>query len=107
MKPKLIDAAVLVACPCDVAGWRIGRREWGRSENPIRWIDQVEPSTRVIALTGAKDDNTLPELAQTYVKALQARGVDAAFQLIAEETHNGAFRSPEVFNAVRIVLVPK
>ena len=107
MKPKLIDAAVLVACPCELTAWRAGRREWSRSENPIKWADHVDPSTRVVALTGAKDDNTLPELAKTYVEALRARGVEATFQLLADETHNSAFRSPQVFNAVRTLLPTK
>jgi pimeloyl-ACP methyl ester carboxylesterase len=107
MKPKLIDAAVLVACPCDLVAWRAGRREWSRSENPIKWVAQVDPSTRVVALTGAKDDNTRPELARMYVEALKAHGVDATFQLLADETHDSAFRSSEVFNAVRTLLAPK
>jgi pimeloyl-ACP methyl ester carboxylesterase len=101
MKPKLIDAAVLVSCPCELTAWRAGKREWSRSENPIKWVDGVDPSARVVALTGAKDDNTFPELARTYVEALRARGVDATFRLLADETHNSAFRSLEVSNAVR------
>jgi pimeloyl-ACP methyl ester carboxylesterase len=107
MNPKLIDAAVLVSCPCELTVWRAGRRQWSRSENPIKWVDGVDPSTRVVALTGAKDDNTLPELARTYVEALRARGVDATFQLLVDETHNSAFRSPEVSNAIRALLATK
>ncbi len=107
MKPKLIDAAVLVACPCDLVAWRAGRREWSRSENPIKWVDRVDPSAQVVALTGARDDNTLAELARRYVEALRAHGVDATFRLLADETHNSAFRSPEVFNAVRMLLAPR
>jgi pimeloyl-ACP methyl ester carboxylesterase len=107
MKPKLIDAAVLVSCPCELNAWRAGRRQWNRSENPIKWVDGVDPSTRVVALTGAKDDNTSPDLASGYVEALRARGVDATFQLLADETHNGAFRSPEVSNAVHTLLATK
>jgi predicted esterase len=104
LSPKLIDAAVLVACPCDLVAWRVGKREWGRSENPIKWVDKVEPTTRVVALTGAKDDNTLPELARVYTEALKQRGVPATFQLLPDDTHNGALRSPEVLNAVRSLL---
>jgi pimeloyl-ACP methyl ester carboxylesterase len=106
LKPRLIDAAVLVACPCDLVAWRAGRREWGRSENPIKWVDQVDATARVIALTGSKDDNTLPDLARAYVDALRSRGVDAVVQVLADETHNSAFRSPEVLNAVRRLLPP-
>jgi len=104
MKPGLIDGAILVSCPCELVAWRAGRREWGRSENPIRWVDRVEPTTRVIALTGANDDNTAPALARTYVDALRARGVDAAVQVLPDETHNSAFRSPAVFEALRKLL---
>jgi pimeloyl-ACP methyl ester carboxylesterase len=107
MKPKLADAAVLVSCPCELGAWRAGRRQWSRSENPIKWVDGVDPSTRVVALTGAKDDNTPPELARMYVEALRARGVDATFRLLFDETHNSAFRSPEVSNAVRTLLTTR
>ena len=101
MKPGLIDGAVLVACPCDVAAWRSGRRAWSRSENPILWADRVGRATRVVALTGDRDDNTAPELARGYVAALAARGIDAVFRALPGESHNGAFRSPEVLEAVR------
>ncbi len=107
MKPKLIDAAVLVACPCDIVTWRAGRRSWDRSENPIKWAEQVAPSTRVAALTGTKDDNTLPELARAYVEALTLRGLRATFKPLSDETHNSAFRSPEVTNAIRTLMVEK
>ena len=107
LMPRLIDAAVLVSCPCELTAWRVGRREWSRSQNPIKWVDQTDPATRVLALTGNRDDNTQPELAKTYVEALRARGVDATFQLLAGETHNSALRSPEVFNAIRALLANK
>ncbi len=104
MKPGFADAAVLVACPCDLVAWRAGRRAWSRSENPIDWADRVDASTRVIALTGTRDDNTAPALAQAYVHKLRARHVDATFEALPGETHNGAFRAPEVFNALRTLL---
>jgi len=101
MKPGLIDGAVLVACPCDIAAWRSGRRAWSRSESPILWVDRVDRAARVVALTGDRDDNTAPELARAYVAALTARGIDAVFRAVPGESHNGAFRSPEVLEAVR------
>ena len=69
LKPGLTDGAVLVACPCDIAAWRAGRSAWSRSENPIQWVEKVSPATRVIAITGGRDDNTLPVLAKAYVAA--------------------------------------
>jgi len=107
LKPKLFDGTVLVACPCDVSAWRSGRREWSRSESPIKWVDKVDSAARVIALTGEKDDNTGTDLARTYVQALKARNIDATYRSLPNENHNGSFRSPEVLNAVRDLLKVK
>ena len=107
MKPGLAEAAVLVSCPCDLVAWRSGRRQWGRSEDPIKWVAQIDKSTKVIALTGSRDDNTSPELARAYVDALRSRGIEARFQALPDQTHNSAFRSPDVLNAVRQLLVAR
>lgn len=107
LKPGLIDGAVLVACPCDLVAWRKERRAWGMSENPIQWVNQVDPAVRVIALTADRDDNTLPELARSYVKALQVRKVNAIFRSLPNESHNSSFRSPEVLNAVQQLITGK
>jgi pimeloyl-ACP methyl ester carboxylesterase len=60
MKPQLAEAAILVACPCDLVAWRSVRRgmPWV-SENPIQWVDRVSPTAKVIALTGKSDDTTV------------------------------------------------
>lgn len=100
MKPKLIDAAILVSCPCDLVAWRQGRRAWPASENPIAWVGQIAPSARVIALTGERDDNTSPRLAGDYVEALKARQIEAEFRLLGNESHNSAFRSAELTQAL-------
>lgn len=104
MQPGLIDAAVLVACPCDLQAWRAGRRPWTRSENPMQWADRVPTTTQVIALTGTADTNTVPALAEAYVARLRARGVEAEFEPIADATHNSALRSPLVGDALARLL---
>ncbi len=106
MAPGLADGAVLVACPCDLGAWRASRGggAWSRSENPSAWIGKIAPPTRVIALTGERDDNTRPQLAEAYVKALTARDVQARFAAIPYADHNSAFRAPEVMSAVRELL---
>ena len=106
MAPGLADGAVLVACPCDLGAWRASRGggAWSRSENPSAWIGKIAPPTRVIALTGERDDNTRPQLAEAYVKALTARDVQARFAAIPYADHNSAVRAPEVMSAVRELL---
>lgn len=106
MRPRLFDAALLVACPCDLVAWRSGRRPWGRSENPLAWAAKTDHGAHVIALTGTADDNTSPELARSYVSALQAVGVDAVFSPVEGATHNGSFRAPEVMAAVGRLIRP-
>jgi pimeloyl-ACP methyl ester carboxylesterase len=106
MKPQVADAAVLVSCPCELASWRSGRRPWSRSENPTRWAEKIRAPTKVIALTGTKDDDTPQSLARGYVDLLTSRGIDATFQSIEGATHNNALRSPEVFGAIAKLLPP-
>lgn len=104
LRPGLIDGAVLVACPCDLVSWRQGRRPWSRSEDPAAWVDKIGGSTKVVALTGELDDNTLPALARSYVEKLNARGLAATYKSLPNASHNDAFRSPEVFSAVKSLL---
>jgi predicted esterase len=79
-RPGLIQGAVLAACPCDVPRWRTTRSgPWPRSLSPHSFAGGVSRATRVVAITGASDTNTTPDLAEAYVRALAARGVPARF----------------------------
>jgi len=104
MEPGLIDSAVLVSCPCDLVAWRANRRAWNRSENPMGWAETVAPSSRVIALTGSRDDNTRSDLAKRYVEALVGRGIPARFAEIPYASHNEAFKADEVTEAITELL---
>jgi pimeloyl-ACP methyl ester carboxylesterase len=88
-RPKLIDAAVLVSCPCDIARWLAERRrpQWTRSLSPAHHLHRVAMSTQVVAITGAADDNTPPHLAQDYAARLAGRGVRARFEAVAGAGH--------------------
>jgi pimeloyl-ACP methyl ester carboxylesterase len=101
MKPVLAEAAILLSCPCDMIAWRSGRRgpPWV-SENPMRWIDKVSPTAKVIALTGSRDDTTVPGLGRSYVEGLKARGIDAVFQLVPDVGHIDLLGSPAVSDAI-------
>lgn len=107
MKPQLAQAALLVACPCDMVAWRFGRRgpPWA-SEDPLRWVDEVATSTHIVALTGSRDDTTHPVLARTYVERLKTRGVDAAFELVPDAGHIDILRSPALAEATSRLVRP-
>jgi dipeptidyl aminopeptidase/acylaminoacyl peptidase len=86
---RLIDAAVLVSCPCDIPRWLRERRQpvWSRSESPSRYAARISPTTRVIVIGGEKDTNTFPAQASSYVGSLQRRGIDARFVPVAGAGH--------------------
>lgn len=109
MMPGLLDATILVACPCNLASWRssAGKRPWNHSEDPMKWVDKIDTAVRVIALTGSRDNNTFPEIAESYIQALQAKEINAEFQTLSGENHNSAFRAPEVFDAIQKMITAK
>jgi predicted esterase len=88
-RPRLVDAAVLVSCPCDIARWlhMRGRQPWPRSLSPDFFVPRVPTSTEVVAITGTADDNTFPALAEDYVGELKARGVPARFVAVEGAGH--------------------
>jgi pimeloyl-ACP methyl ester carboxylesterase len=88
-RPGLIDAAVLVSCPCDIARWlREHRRPpWPRSLSPDFFVARVPKTTEVVAITGTLDDNTFPALAEDYVERLARRGIPARFVDVAGAGH--------------------
>jgi dipeptidyl aminopeptidase/acylaminoacyl peptidase len=88
-RPGLIDAAVLVSCPCDLARWLRERRRppWTRSLAPEFFIARVPRTTEVVAITGTADDNTFPALAEDYVAKFVGRGIPARFVAVAGAGH--------------------
>lgn len=98
--PGLVDAAVLLACPCDIARWRAAGRPWNRSLSPSDFTGQVPAGVRVLALTGRRDTNANEALARDYVAKLKGRGVDAEFRPIADADHDSIARNPEVVAAL-------
>ena len=66
-KPDLVDAVVLIACPCDVPRWRRvrGRRPLTLAQSPHKWLERVAADAKIFAITGSKDKNTFPDLPGT------------------------------------------
>lgn len=82
--PRLIDAAVLVSCPCDIARWLSERKKppWPASLSPVNYAARVPRDTRVDVIAGSTDSNTFPAQAEDYARTLARRGVDARFVLV-------------------------
>jgi len=111
--PKLADAVVLAACPCDVQPWRKWRKEsgvrsdgyWPHSLSPSDFSKAVLTRSVVVAVTGDKDTNTLPKFAEEYISALRANGVEnAKFILAAGASHGSVRQSSEFLEGIRFAL---
>jgi predicted esterase len=105
-QPGLIDAAVLVSCPCDIARWRSERNRgaWPNSLSPQTFTATVPKTTTVVAITGTDDTNTRPDLAKAYVGALAARGVRAGARTVQGAGHGFGSLAPAVVAAIRELL---
>jgi pimeloyl-ACP methyl ester carboxylesterase len=101
--PGVIDDAILVGCPCNMAQYRAGRSF--RSLSPDQFVAGVPKQAKVIALTGNKDDNTYPQLAAGYIADLAARGVDGKFIEVPDANHNKGILGTEVFDQALLPLL--
>jgi pimeloyl-ACP methyl ester carboxylesterase len=101
-RPGLVDAAVLVSCPCDIPRWLAARGHppWTRSLSPDFFVSRVPTSTEVVAITGTADDNTFPALAEHYAARLAARGVSARFVPVQGAGHGFSGVAPATKAAV-------
>ncbi len=102
--PGSADAYLLAACPCDVPAWRQWRASsagksgvWSRSLSPLAEAAKTSPDTLVRVVVGNKDENTLPQFSESYVRALQAHGVKTRVTYAMNATHVSVQRSPEFF----------
>lgn len=104
IRPGIADAALLLACPCDLRAWRSRRAWWPRSEDPMKWASSVGSRVTVLALTGSADDNTSPRLAQSYVEAVREKGGSARYESVEGASHNSLLAAPEVMAGVAALL---
>lgn len=88
-EPGLIDTVVLVSCPCDVPAWRKanGRKPWRKSESPQDFVGSIAPSSRVIAVTGSRDNNTASAWGIAFVKAAAEQGAYSEFFEVSGAKH--------------------
>ncbi len=95
--PNLVNGVGLISCPCNIPVWRAGRHggtPWPNSLSPADFASRIAPTTRVFALTGARDDNTRPSLARDYIAQVAATGAEAKFIEVPGASHrlNGTMR---------------
>jgi len=96
--PSQVDAAFLVACPCDLPAWRKHMQQmqnnnpiWSapvKSLSPLDLAAKVLPSARVRLLVGADDPVTPRELSERYAEALRAHGVDVTVAILPGLGHD-------------------
>lgn len=104
----LIDAVLLISCPCDVKRWREerGRNPFENAESPIRYLARVPKNALIFALTGDGDRNTFPRLGRDYVAAATAHGLSATFVEVPDAGHGFGrlSRQPHIFNTLKKVI---
>ena len=102
--PGAADAALLLGCPCDVPPWRMhrsaqrnqGYRPWPASLNPLEAVAGIPAGTPVLAATGSRDDNTLPDFARRWSLAAAGHGARARFEEPAGHDHFDILRWPDL-----------
>lgn len=91
--PDLIDREVLVSCPCNIPEWRrlrAGNNEpWIRSLSPHDHVNGLNTQVPLVAIVGAEDTNTYPQLSIDYAALAQTAGVMATHEVIAGADHDG------------------
>ena len=103
--PGLVNVAVLVACPCDIAAWR-GRTGRWKSLSPSDFIGGIAAGTQVLAMTGQRDTNTFERLARDYIAKLRARSIAAEFRQIPDANHDDTPSRPQTLSAIKELLKP-
>jgi poly(3-hydroxybutyrate) depolymerase len=102
--PELIDAAVLIACPCDLnirrQGWKNQNSLTRRSISPHEVADKVFKTVRVTAMTGDADMNTTPAQVTGYIDTLLAQGVKARYIEVPKATHDAGILGTTVLQDV-------
>jgi dienelactone hydrolase len=95
--PSLVDAALLVSCPCDVARWRehmfqktkfSGFRGEIDTLSPIDQIGGVSPNVTIRMVVGGKDDVAPPALSEAYKTAALMAGKRVTLTELEGEPHD-------------------
>jgi pimeloyl-ACP methyl ester carboxylesterase len=95
--PSLVDAALLVSCPCNVDRWREhmfqktqfpGFQGEIETLSPIDQVGGVSTNVTIRLVVGDKDDVTPPALSEEYKAAAQKAGKHVTLTELEGEPHN-------------------
>jgi pimeloyl-ACP methyl ester carboxylesterase len=112
--PAVIDAAVLVSCPCDVEKWRAHMYEVQRWRGWLKKIDTLSPidgipgianHVPVRMLVGTVDDVTPPSISLDYEAAARKLGKDVTLTQIEGVDHEALFH-PAVLATISQLVKP-
>jgi pimeloyl-ACP methyl ester carboxylesterase len=108
--PSKVNAAFMVACPCDLVAWRTHMQQmqnnnpiWSapvRSLSPLDLAGNVLPSVRVRLLVGAGDNVAPRDLSERYAEALRAHGGDVTIAILPGLEHD-ILLEPVTLDALR------
>lgn len=105
----LIDAVVLIACPCHVPDWR-EMNNWPpleSAESPHTYLDKVAKTARIVAVSGENDGNVGIQLPRIYIEKAVGMGLAAKAIIVPEVGHSIKERyvqSPGLSDAIRWAL---
>jgi predicted esterase len=96
-RPSLVDAALLVSCPCDVDRWRehmfqktqfAGFQGEIETLSPITQMGGVSANVTIRMVVGGKDDVTPPALSEAYKTAALRAGKRVTLTELDGEPHD-------------------
>jgi pimeloyl-ACP methyl ester carboxylesterase len=108
MYPGLVQQAVLVACPCDLASFR--EHMWQtqhsplwllpvKSLSPMETLEKMKAGATITAISGASDPIAPPQDVVRYVAKATGEGVAASILLLPGKGHE-IFDEPPVIGAI-------
>ena len=101
--PGLINTAVLVSCPCDIAKWRKAKNasEWPKSQSPHKYVRNVPRSTRIYVVNGSRDSNTKAKQAQEYVALAKSAGLPISYHEVRGAEHGFNRQTSQISKIVK------
>lgn len=105
-QPGLIDAALLVSCPCDVKRWRASMHKLTRNElfegeiktlSATQQVANISDQAKIVMIVGSEDEIAPPYLSESYRK--KASELDKDIRLVhLEDKGHEIFLDAKIFD---------